>query len=347
LELKTFNLKQIQDLFDPVNNLEGKLNRLSTEYKQFNEISEELAKKTDEENLINQLKKLNSQIKAINNKLSNINNQNLEKFLNFQDTLIKKYKQIHINRLKQLGITPNHIKKTGLSLIEEKNTARIIKKSSYIPSIQLDEWIDLMDYLKNSSLFISIIDNVNNFYEKLIQDKLKKEISKIPDEFEPSVIKNFKKHFREDPQLTFDKFIRNIEQQRIKKEIEEKSESIQEAKEKEELEELKREQEEQKKLYEDYLKYSDKEFERRRRKQKRENLTEIAKKPKKKETISEDVEEKIKKFKSKFENSFEDRYLIQKDDSIDPKNVVRDRKKRKKEEYKEFLKKFKDKSNNK
>jgi len=342
LENKPFNLQQIKSFFNPLNILEGKLNVFESQYNDFNQLKEQYLEEIGQKDVMIRLKILKKQIELINDILIEINQKNLESFLEFQDILIEKYKLIHINRLKQLEVNPLHIRKIGLSLIENKDTAKILKKASYISSIKLDQWLDMTDYLEDNSLFISILDDINTFYNKIIENKLKKELIKIPDYIDKSVLEEFKKTFRENPQLTFDSFIRDLEQERIKKELKEKTESIQKAKEKGILEDLKRKQEEQNKLYKEYLKYSYKEFERRRRKQKRENLSEIAQKPEIKKEIGEDVEQKIKKFKSKFENSFEDKYLIQKDDSIDPKNIIRDRKKKKTEEYKEFLKKFKD-----
>ena len=342
MENKPFNLQQIKSFFNPLNILEGKLNVFESQYNDFNQLKEQYLEEIGQKDVMIRLKILKKQIELINDILIEINQKNLESFLEFQDILIEKYKLIHINRLKQLEVNPLHIRKIGLSLIENKDTAKILKKASYISSIKLDQWLDMTDYLEDNSLFISILDDINTFYNKIIENKLKKELIKIPDYIDKSVLEEFKKTFRENPQLTFDSFIRDLEQERIKKELKEKTESIQKAKEKGILEDLKRKQEEQNKLYKEYLKYSYKEFERRRRKQKRENLSEIAQKPEIKKEIGEDVEQKIKKFKSKFENSFEDKYLIQKDDSIDPKNIIRDRKKKKTEEYKEFLKKFKD-----
>ncbi|MFO7797031.1 MAG: hypothetical protein ACQERB_12590 [Promethearchaeati archaeon] len=342
MENKPFNLQQIKSFFNPLNILEGKLNVLESKYNEFIQLKERYLEESAHKDAKPQLRSLKKQIELINDILIEINQNNLESFIEFQDILIEKYKLIHINRLKQLEVNPSHIRKIGLSLIENKDTAKILKKASYISSIKLDQWLEMTDYLEDNSLFISILDDINIFYNKIIDNKLEKELIKIPDYIDKSVLEEFKEAFRENPQLTFDSFIRELEEERIKKKLKEKTESIQKAKEKGMLEDLKRKQEEQNKLYKEYLKYSDKEFERRRRKQKRENLSEIAQKPEIKKEIGEDVEQKIKKFKSKFENSFEDKYLIQKDDSLDPKNIIRDRKKKKTEEYKEFLKKFKD-----
>ncbi|TXT66801.1 MAG: hypothetical protein BAJALOKI3v1_10072 [Promethearchaeota archaeon] len=347
LEQKTFDLNFLQNFFTPIDNLEGKLNRLDSKFSKYNELNDKLDNQLNQELLSVQLKNLYEIINSINENIVQINQKNLETFLNFQDILVSKYKQLNIDRLKQLDINQEDMKQVGLSLIGKKKTAKIIYKASFTPSIEIDDWMDLLDYLRNNSLFISIIDDVESYYEKILERKLAEEISKIPDDFDNNLIEDYKIAFWKNSDLTFEKYIRNIQQEQIKREIEKKGESIQEAKKKDELEELKKNQEEQRKLYEDYLKYSDREFERRRRKEKREKLSEIAQKPKKQDGISEDVEEKIKKFKSKFENSFEDKYLIQKDDTTDPRNIVRNRKKKKEEEYQKYLKKFKDNSNNK
>ncbi|MBD3212540.1 MAG: hypothetical protein GF311_08025 [Candidatus Lokiarchaeota archaeon] len=347
LEQKTFDLTFLQNFFTPIDNLEGKLDRLDSKFSQFNKLSEKLDNELSQERLSVQLRKLYETINTINENLVQINQKNLETFLTFQDILVSKYKQLNIDRLEKLDINQEDMKQVGLSLIGNKKTAKIINKASYTPSIEIDDWMDLLDYLRNNSLFISIIEDIETYYEKILERKLAQEISKIPDDFDKNLIEDYKIAFWKNSDLTFERYIRNIQQEQIKREIEKKGESIQEAKKKDELKDLKKKQEEQRKLYEDYLKYSDREFERRRRKEKREKLSEIAQKPKNQEGISEDVEEKIKKFKSKFENSFEDKYLIQKDETTDPRNIVRTRKKKKEEEYQKYLKKFKDNSNKK
>ena len=83
--------------------------------------------------------------------------------------------------------------------------------------------------------------------------------------------------------------------------------------------------------------------ERRRRKKKREKLSDLTlqSKSSKKVEISEEISEKIEKFKTQLENGFKDKNLYQKELDKDPIDIIRERKKRKDKEYKNHVKKFK------
>ena len=342
MESKIFNLDYIKIHFNPTEELQGKLNFLDSFYSQYVELSDNIETYIDNEELITKIREISLNIKNLNQKLVKIIENNLNKFIIFQDTLIKKYKDVYVNRLKQLDVNQDFTKLIGLYLIENKQISRIIRKTSFIPSISPNNWSDLIDSLHNNSLFLSTIEKIDNFYEILIKKKLKQRISKIPEDTNPILIKDFQNEFLKDPSLTFESFLRNIEIRLSEKDIIERKEIIKKSRKKQKLEELKKTQEEQNKSYEDYFKYSDKEFKRRRRKKKREKLSEIAQKPIKEESLNEDVAEKIKKFKSKLKNTFEEKYLIQKDDSKDPINIIRERKEKKDEEYKEFVEKLKE-----
>ncbi len=123
-----------------------------------------------------------------------------------------------------------------------------------------------------------------------------------------------------------------------------------EIKEKEELEDLKNLKEKQPPDYElnnflksEYLKYSKAEFDRRRRREKREKLGDLQKKPETEVDIPQDIYEKINKFKSKFGSDFKQKYFIQEDETINPLDLIRKRKRRKEEEYKDHIQKLKNK----
>ena len=104
------------------------------------------------------------------------------------------------------------------------------------------------------------------------------------------------------------------------------------------MKKLKKNQEEQKKTYEEYLKLSDSEFKRLRRKKSREKLTDISEKSTEKDSIeiSDEVSEKIEKFKSQLEKRFNEEFMIQKDEEKDPLDLIRERKKKKEKEYKKY-----------
>ena len=138
--------------------------------------------------------------------------------------------------------------------------------------------------------------------------------------------------------MSFEEFLQIIENNLTQQELKVRRKIVKETKEKEEFKKLKKKQEEHKETYDDYLKLSDSEFDRKRRKKSREKLNFTAKNGKKVKEIeiSKEISEKIEKFKSKFNKTFADKYLIQKDDEEDPLDLVRERKKKKEKEYKHY-----------
>ena len=76
--------------------------------------------------------------------------------------------------------------------------------------------------------------------------------------------------------------------------------------------------------------------------EKRKSLTEIASESKQIKEVSEEVSEKIEKFKSKLDKSLKEEIYISKVDDRDPLELIRERKKKKSKEYKDFIDKFKD-----
>ncbi|MBY8981519.1 MAG: hypothetical protein KGD57_01100, partial [Candidatus Lokiarchaeota archaeon] len=177
MESKIFNLDYIKKYFNPTEELQGKLNFLDSFYSQYVELSDNIETYIDNEELITKIREISLNIKNLNQKLVKIIENNLNKFIIFQDTLIKKYKDVYVNRLKQLDVNQDFTKLIGLYLIENKQISRIIRKTSFIPSISPNNWSDLIDSLHNNSLFLSTIEKIDNFYEILIKKKLKQRIS--------------------------------------------------------------------------------------------------------------------------------------------------------------------------
>jgi len=252
--------------------------------------------------------------------------------------LIRKYKEINQQKLKKLKLDEEALRRIGLFLIENRKICKFIHKISYTPSLEISQWFEILDSLQENSLFLIIMKKVELYRKNLIKVKLKIEISKIPKDTEPSLVKEYEKAFLEDPELSFKEFHQIIENRLTQQELKEKRIRVKEVKEKEEFEKLKKKQEEHKETYEDYLKLSDSEFDRKRRKKSRGKLKSLPKDAKemKKLEISDEISEKIEKFKSKFKESFEEKYLIQKDDEKDPIDIVRERKRKKEKEYKQY-----------
>ncbi|MFW9820300.1 MAG: hypothetical protein ACFFE5_11885 [Candidatus Thorarchaeota archaeon] len=333
-----FNLEKIKELTSPIGDLQ-------IEISQINDTSSTLTKnmllieqESDNKDFIDQIAIIKELLQIIEIKIDKISNINLNKFLDFQNQLITKYKELFKDKLKNLSLNRELTKEVGLNLIENKKISKIIESVSFIPSIEISDWLELLDSLKHTTIFLKSIKNAKNYYYTLIQLKLKEELSKIPEDVPPDLIKDYENFYKGNPTLTFSEFFQNIEKELTQQELREKRAIIQEVKEKKELEKLKKRQEEQKTTYENYLKLSDSEFKRLRRKKSREKLTNISKKTNETNSIeiSEEVSEKIKKFKSQFEKSFNEKYMIQQDEDKDPIDLIRARKKRKEKEYKQF-----------
>lgn len=343
MENQLYNLEKIKEITTPIEILQGNLNKLENIYKEFIENKNNAIKNFSDKNYISQIQELNQILKRINDILIKVSNGNVSKFLFFQDELIKKYKDTFIDKLKKIKLEHNKTKEIGLNLIEKKKISKVIDQSSFLFSLTLAQWLDLLDSLKQNSLFLSTLKKVENFYSKILNKRLKYELSKILENIDPNLIKDFEKKFLSNP-ITFEEFLREVESKLTQKELDAKRKIVDKTK---ENDKLKEKQEQQRQSFEDYFKFSDKEFERRMRKKKREKLADLVAKPEKvkKIEITEEVSEKIEKFKSKFENSFDEKFLIKREDEMDPLDLIRERKKKKDREYKDYIKKFKNKEN--
>jgi len=333
-----FNLGKVKELTNPIEELQVELNQLNDNSLKITQKIQNIEKNFPDEKFISQIASIGELLEIVNNKLNEITKTNLNKFLAFQDQLIKKYKEIFKDNLKKLYIQKGITKKIGLFLIEERKISKIIESVSFLPSIEIPQWFALLDSLKHNTLFLKSMQRVKIFYQNLLQEKLKKELSRVPEDIDPNLINGYKIFFQENPSLTFKDFLKTSENQLSQQELTAKREIIRKTRAKEELKKLKKKQEEQKKTYEEYLKLSDSEFKRLRRKKSREKLTDISEKSPEKDSIeiSDEASEKIEKFKSQFEKRFNEEYMIQKDEDKDPLDLIRERKKKKDKEYKKY-----------
>ena len=189
---------------------------------------------------------------------------------------------------------------------------------------------------------MATIGKAKIFFNTLIQEKLKVELSKIPEDIDPILVEAYRNTFIKDP-LTFKEFFENVESKLTAEELEKRKQVIQETKEKEKIKQLQKKQEKQQQSYQDYFNLSEEEFKRRRRKEKRKSLKDIPSEPKEVKQISEEVTEKIEKFKSEMDRRFKEEFIIKKDEDTDPLDLIRERKLKKAEEYKNYIKKFENK----
>jgi len=333
-----FNLEKIKDFTSSIDVLQAKIYQLNEDSVNVKAFKQSVIHNFTNKDFLSQIEEITNLMSDIKNILENISNHNISRFLSLQESLIKKYKEKNQETLKKLKLNQGLLREIGLYLIEKREINKTIHEISYVPSIEVAQWLEILDSLKQNSLFLRTIKKIEQYYENLIQDKLKLELSKIPKDADISLIKDFEAAFLEDPNITFTEFLQDFESKLTQKELKTKKEFIAKVKKREELEKLKKKQEEQKEAYNDYLKLSDKAFERKTRKKAREKLSDIrtTDKETKKIEISDEVSEKIEKFKSKLDKSFEEKYLIQKDDEIDPLDLIRERKIKKEKEYKKY-----------
>ena len=337
MEIELFNLEKIRGLTSPIKALQGKVNHVSNLVKNI-ELGQQLASSYYGNDLFfKELAQLTKLVNKINHNLKVISNNNINKFLQLKNYLINKYKQSIKDRLKNIDLDNEKFTQIGLSLIENKEISKIIERITYIPSVTVKQWLDLLDALNQNTIFLKSVNNLREHYEIILQDKLKKELAKIPSNVESFTIEDFKRQFHTTPEITYDKFIQSIEHKLTEEELKSKKELLEKKKEKQKIEELKKQQEEQTESYDSYLKFSNKEFERRLRKQKREKLTDISDTENKKDIeITEEISHKIEMFKKKMDKRSQDQHINLGDPSADPIKLIRERKRKKKEEYDKF-----------
>ncbi|MFX0031164.1 MAG: hypothetical protein ACFE8E_00750 [Candidatus Hodarchaeota archaeon] len=337
-----FNLEKIKEFSSPIEDLQINLNRLNEIKRKVMEKKTTLTEVFIKDNIINQYEELLEIIKNINEQLNKALKENLNLHQFYKDSLIKKYKESVKQKLMVVKLDENITKKIGVNLIETKSVSKIIGKISFIPSVGLNEWIDITESLNQYSIFLRTIKKASKFYKILINKKLNKNLNQIPPNTDKQLIEQYKQKFLEDPNLTFFQFIHEMENSLSAEDLRMKSDLIQKSIEKEEIDKLKKKQQEQQEAYENYLVLSNGEFERLRRRKKREKLDEVSikQKSKKKIEIPEDISKKIEKFKSQFENSFNDKKYKEEDENKDPLDLIRERKSKKEKEYKKYKKHF-------
>jgi len=344
MEINKFDLEKIKEFTNPIEGLQGKVNQLDNVYQEFMDNKNSIENYSYNEELLKQIHELAGILNEIKENLLKISNGNIAQFLFLQDNLIKKYKESFKESLKHLNLSENSTRILGLFLIESKKISKVIDQSSFISSLSLNQWIQLLNSLKKNSLFLSSINKIKEFYNAMMEERLTFELNKIPEHIDPSFIEEYKQSFFKE-EHTFEQYLLEKESQLSKEELKSKRKIIEKIKEREELDELKKKQDEQfrSSAYQDYIKLSSEEFERRRRKQRREKLSDLKSLPTKDIEISEDVAEKIEVYKSQLKKSFDQEYLIQKDEDTDPLDMIRERKHKAEKEYKKHIKKFKEK----
>ncbi|KKN17173.1 hypothetical protein LCGC14_0968500 [marine sediment metagenome] len=341
-KIQLFNLEKIKEYTILLEKVQVNLNELSEKSKIMNELIHKFEQENVDKDLSSKIEEIRDTSNIINNKLTLISKNNISKFLNFQDHLIKKYKDVFKEKLKSIYLDKVKTKTIGLYLIESKKISKIIDHVSYVSSIEIPYWLELLDSLKHNSQFVELLKKIKSYYQNLLRKNLKVEINKISANTDNALIEEFEIAHSKNPTLTFQEFLQDTQNQLTHQELIKKEEILNEAKKREELENLKKRQEKHKSTYEDYMKLSEREFKRLRRKERREKLIDVSSSSKetKELEISDEVTEKIKKFKLQFDKRFEEKYLVQKDDDVDPLDLIRKRKEKKEKEYKKYKNHF-------
>ncbi len=337
MENQLFNLKKIRELTSPVEALQGKVNQITNLVVQFESEKLKISDYSENESFLNQITEIANILNSININLKTTFTSNINEFLRFNNKLINKYKTDLKSNLKLVDINSNNTREIGQSLIEKKNISKIITQISITPSISIKQWLELIDALNQNTIFLLSAKKLQKSYLKIVKNRLASELKKIPINTPSSIIEEFEQQFNLYHDLTYERFLKTMKSKLTEEELQAKKESLTRSKQKQEIEELKKKQEEQTESYESYLKLSEKEFERKRRKGKREKLIDVIEsKNQKKLELSEEVSEKIEKFKMKFDKNSNENYLVKENIDEDPIKVIRERKKKKDKEYKKF-----------
>lgn len=337
-EVTLFDLDKIKDLMAPIEIIQENINKLNVLESNLNESKNLMEISLKNQEVSKKINELISVIKEIIKSFEFIFHSNINIFLNLHDNLIEKYKARIKTTIDSAKINSRNLKKIGLYLIDKKKISKIPQKINSVNSIGINEWIELVDVMKENSIFQKIIIRFIPYYEEILNQRLNNELQTMPPNVDNNLILKFKERFLENPDITFKEFLREFEDGEQRSDLIKKELLIKRRKERENLEELKKKQEERKDEYQDYLTLSEKEFERRIRKKKREKLSDIASKENLQGelVISNEVSEKIEKFKSQFEENFKEKYLTKEESNKDPIDLIRERRKRKKEEYDEY-----------
>ena len=341
METELFNLQKIRGLTAPIKNLQGKVNQVSNLVKNLELEQQIVSSYYGNDPFLKDITQLTKLVKQINENLKIVSNHNINNFLKLKNYLIDKYKQSINERLKTNDLDNDYNIRIGLSLIENKAISKIIERITYVPSVSIKQWLDLIDALNQNTLFLKSVDNLREHYKLILQNKLKKELAKIPHDVKSSVLEDFKREFYLTPEITYDKFIQSLEHKLTEEELKSKKELLEKKRQHKEIEELKKQQVKQTESYDSYLKLSNKEFERRLRKQKREKLTNLS------DTgnvnnieITEEISQKIELYKKQMDKRSEEQTHTLSDTSADPIKLIRERKRKKKEEYDMFKNHF-------
>ncbi|MHA1725495.1 MAG: hypothetical protein ACTSYC_11920 [Promethearchaeota archaeon] len=339
-----FDLNKIKNLTDSIYLIQSKLNVINSESNTFIKNNDDLKQSINDPEVLNHLEDLSQLFKKVNSNLKNYFESTLKGFQEFRDMLIHSYKKDLNNKLKNAKGIHSITRTLGLKYIKNKKVSKILRKHSIISSISRSQWLDIVDSLNQNSLFQSINKNFTSFYQSVIKKKIEKRLKTVPPDIQPDLIESFKEKLQNNFSLTFVEFIKSLDKQPKSIDLDlGKEQPFPREKEIKPESQERSPVEKPRDIYQEYLKLPKKEFERIKRRKSRPKLSELLnnESPSKEFKINKEVSEKIEKFKSKLDKSFQDKYLLQEPEKQDPLELIRKRKKEKKEEFQRFIDKIK------
>ena len=240
MENQLFNLKKIRELTSPIENLQGKVNQIAHLVNQFESEKLIFSQYSNNQSILNQITDITTILENINKNLKNIFTNNINDFLNLKHKLTNKYKTDLKNNLKIIELNTNFTIAVGQSLIERRDISKIITQISYIPSISIKQWLELIDALNQNTLFLSSVEKLQKSYLKIVKKRLDYELKKIPIATPSSIVEEFEQQFNNNHDITYEKFHKTIESKLTEEELQVKKELLTKRKQKHEIEELKK-----------------------------------------------------------------------------------------------------------
>ena len=151
-----FNLEKIKELTSSLDVLQAKMHQLNEDSDNFKIYKQSVIPNFTSEILLSQIEEITDLMMTTSKTLEKISMDNIINFLILQENLIKKYKEKKQLKLKRLELNQSRLREIGLHLIDQRKINKTIYKISYIPSIDVFQWSELLDSLTQNSLFLGI-----------------------------------------------------------------------------------------------------------------------------------------------------------------------------------------------
>lgn len=209
LKTSSFNLEKIQEITVPIEEFEGKIKSLEDIFERFIKTKIKVTKKLQDSILIGKIHGISQSFNNLYTNLKEFSYENVKKFLIFQSSLTEKYNYSFKQNLNGLNLKTKEI---GLNFIEDKKFIKVLKHSTIIPSLSSNQWFELIESLKENSIFVATIKNVEKFLEieefrinkKKIKEQQDAEVLKGLEEKQSDVKLNKYQEYLKYPKAIFD-----------------------------------------------------------------------------------------------------------------------------------------------